>query len=617
VKTQENSTPWDFLRRYKGIYFRGEWPTLPEMFAISAKRFSARPCLTDFEGFGNSKRTIIYAQAEQKILQLAAWLNGNGIKKGDRVALTGKNSPEWTVVFFGALFAGAVAVPIDWGLREAEVENLLNEAKPKFFFVDEEKYSYFKDREDFLIKGDSENQNYSGNSEKCCSRTDSENFSSPNHDQGEICRVYSLSPKFSEKYVYNLSSLDAGALEMPEEDDLAVILFTSGTTGNPKGVMLTHKNLVSDCYIAQTRMKITEKDVFYALLPIHHAYTMQAVMIEALSVGAEIVYGKSMAVSRLMKELKEGRITMLLGVPLLFNKLLAGIMKGIKSKGSLVNFAVHLMLALSYISKKVFRKNIGKKLFRRVLEQANIYSLRIAICGGGPLAESVFKIYNQMGIDFVQGYGLTETSPIITLNPIEHFKIQSVGQYFFPYMQMKILNPSSDGVGEVAVKGPMVFKGYYNLPDETKKSFTEDGFFRTGDLGRLDKEGYLILSGRAKNLIVTDGGKNVYPEEIENAFQLEGDIAQITVQGYVKAKASKAEEIEALIYVSDELYKSLGIARDGNSQNGLVKAKIGEDVAKVNKTLRPYGRISKITILEKPFEMTTTQKVKRNYKGRN
>ncbi len=581
MKNDENSAPWDFLKRYRGIYFRGEWPTLPEMFAISAKRFSARPCLTDFEGCGNSKNTIIYAQAERKILQLAAWLNGNGIKKGDRVALTGKNSPEWTVVFFAVLFAGAVAVPIDWGLREEEAENLLKAASPKFFFVDEEKYEYFRKKED-IVGGES-----------------------------EACRVYSLSPKFSERYIYHLSSLDAGALEMPEEDDLAVILFTSGTTGTPKGVMLTHKNLVSDCYIAQTRMKISEKDVFYALLPIHHAYTMQAVMIEALSVGAEIVFGKSMAVSRLMKELKEGKITMLLGVPLLFNKLLAGIMKGIKSKGPVVSFAVRLMFVISYISKKLLKKNIGKKLFRRVLEQANIYSLRIAICGGGPLAESVFKIYNQMGIDFVQGYGLTETSPILTLNPVEHFKIQSVGQYFFPYMQMKILNPSSDGIGEVCVKGPMVFKGYYALPEETKKTFTQDGFFKTGDLGRLDKEGYLILSGRAKNLIVTGGGKNVYPEEIENAFQLETGIAQITVQGYVKDKASKAEEIEALIYVSDELCKALGVKREGCSENELVKAKTGETVAKVNKTLRPYERISKITILEKPLEMTTTQKVKR------
>lgn len=584
-KIDSNPKPWDFLEKYRGIYFKGEWPTLPEMFSISAKRFATRPCLTDFEGVASSKNTLIYAQAEQKVLQLAAWFNGNGIKKGDKVALTGKNSPEWTIVFLAAMFAGAVAVPIDWGLRENEVENLLAVAKPKFFFIDEEKFNFFENKE---------------------SESD--------------FKVYSLSKKYPEKYVYNLSSLDAGALEMPEENDLAAILFTSGTTGNPKGVMLTHKNLVSDCYIAQSRMSISEKDVFYALLPIHHAYTMQAVMIEALSVGAEIVYGKSMAVSRLMRELKEGKITMLLGVPLLFNKLLAGIMKGIKSKGAFINFVIHLLLAVSYISKKVFKKNIGKKLFRSVLEQANIYSLRIAICGGGPLAESVFKIYNQMGIDFVQGYGLTETSPILTLNPIEHFKIQSVGQFFFPYEEMKILNPSDDGIGEVAVRGPMVFAGYYNLPEETKKVFTDDGFFKTGDLGYLDKEGYLILAGRAKNLIVTNGGKNVYPEEIENAFQLVDDIAQITVQGYIKDKSSKSEEIEALIYASDEAYKKLGILRDSTDENQKkqndekIKNLINGDVEKINKNLRPYERITKITILEKPLEMTTTQKVKRNYR---
>lgn len=576
-----DSTPWDFLEKYRGIYFKGEWPTLPEMFSISAKRFSTRPCLTDFEGVASSKNTMIYAQAEQKILQLAAWFNGNGIKKGDKVALTGKNSPEWTVVFFAAMFAGAAAVPIDWGLHENEVENLLAVAKPKFFFVDEEKFNYFSDKEQFFS-----------------------------------CKVFSLSKKIPEKYVYNLSAFNAGALEMPEENDLAAILFTSGTTGNPKGVMLTHKNLVSDAYIAQSRMKISEKDVFYALLPIHHAYTMQAVMIEALSVGAEIVYGKSMAVSRLMRELKEGKITMLLGVPLLFNKLLAGIMKGIKAKGALVNFVIHLMLGFSYFSKKVFKKNIGKRLFKSVLEQANIYSLRIAICGGGPLAESVFKIYNEMGIDFVQGYGLTETSPILTLNPTGHFKIQSVGQYFFPYEEMKILNPAEDGIGEVAVRGPMVFSGYYNLPEETKKVFTDDGFFKTGDLGYLDKEGYLILAGRAKNLIVTNGGKNVYPEEIENAFQLVDDIAQITIQGYVKNEADKSEEIEALVYVSDDAFKKLGLSREKTKfDDDKIKNLINDDVEKINKNLRPYEKISRVTILEKPLEMTTTQKVKRNYKN--
>lgn len=576
-KKSNKNLPWDFLAEYKNRFFYGEWPTLPELFTITAKRFPGRPCLTDFEGPANSKNTIIYAQAERKILKLAGWFSGNGVHKGDRIAVTGKNSPEWTVVYLAAMFAGAVVVPIDWALHSSEVDNLLATAQPKFLFTDEEKFQEFKAKE------------------------------------GQY-KVYSLSPKFSEDYVYNLSSTDAGVLELPSEDDLAVILFTSGTTGTPKGVMLTHKNLVSDSFIAQTRMPLSEKDVFYALLPVHHAYTMQAVLICSLSCGAEIVFGKSMAVTRLMKELKEGKITMLLGVPLLFNKLLAGIMKGIKSKGPFVNFVIHVMLGISYFAKKVFGVNIGKKLFKSVLEQANIYSLRIAICGGGPLADSVFKIYNQMGIDFVQGYGLTETSPIIALNPVDHFKIQSVGQYFFPHMEMKILDKGADGVGEVAVKGPMVFQGYYNMPEETKKVFTEDGFFRTGDLGWLDKEGYLMLSGRAKNMIVTNGGKNVYPEEIENAFQLVTDIQQITVQGYVEDKESKSEEIEALIYVSDEVYTRMRLYREGNEQNPAVFELVKKHVDSVNKNLQPYARIKKITLLEKPLEMTTTQKVKRVYR---
>ena len=573
---KEVKKSWDFLESYRGKDFAGQWPTVPEMFSITEKRFSSRPCFTDFEGENGSKRTFTYGQVKENVLALASWFKNSGVEKGDRIAVSGKNSPEWGTVFLAGLFCGAVVCPMDYALHDNEMDNILATAKPKLFFVDEEKFQRFKN-----LSADYE--------------------------------VYSLSPKFKDEFVMDLKAEGNVDLHEALEDDLAVILFTSGTTGNPKGVMLTHKNLVSDTYIAQTRMYLNEKDVFYALLPIHHAYTMQAVFIESLSVGAEIVYGKSMAVTRLMKELKEGQITMLLGVPLLFNKLLAGIMKGIKSKGPIVYGAIKILLELSYIIKKLTGKNPGKVLFKAVLKQANIYSLRIAICGGGPLASSVFKIYNEMGIDFVQGYGLTETSPIITLNPVDHFKIESVGQYFFPWMEMKIIDAAEDGAGEVAVKGPMVFKDYYNMPEETAKVFTEDGFFRTGDIGRLDKEGYLVLCGRAKNMIVTDGGKNVYPEEIENAFQLETDIAQITVAGYVEDKESKAEKIEALVYPSDDLFAKLNLKREEDPEPDEVKNAVNEIVAKINRTLQPYARISKVTILDKALEMTTTQKVKRTY----
>lgn len=565
---------WDFLESYRGKQFNGEWPTIPEMFTITTSRFQDRSCFTDFEG--DKKRTLTYKQVQENVFSLASWFIKNGVQKGDRIAVSGKNTPEWGTVFLAGMFAGAVVCPIDYALHENEMQNLLLTAKPKFFFVDEEKFNYFS----------------SGSFEFI---------------------TCSLNAKFPKFYAYNLKADAEVNIHSCLENDVAVILFTSGTTGTPKGAMLTHKNLVSDCYIAQTRMPIFKEDIFYALLPIHHAYTMQAVFIESLSVGAEVVFGKSMAVTRLMKELKEGKITMLLGVPLLFNKLIAGIVKGIKSKGIIVYAVIKVLLEISYIIKKLTGKNPGKYIFKSILQQANIYSLRIAICGGGPLAPSVFKIYNKMGIDFVQGYGLTETSPIVALNPVDHFKIESVGQYFYPFMEMKIIDKAANGVGEVAVKGPMVFKGYYKMEEETKKVFTEDGFFKTGDLGKLDREGYLVLCGRAKNMIVTDGGKNVYPEEIENQFQLETDIAQIVIQGYMEDKSSRAEKIEALIYPSDELFKKLNLKREINDNSAKVLATVNDIVAKINKTLQPYARITKITVLEKPLEMTTTQKIKRNY----
>lgn len=582
MQSLKNYNPIKFLDEFRGKDFKGTWPTLVEVFKITVKRFGQRNAFTDWDTDDGSKRTYSYNEVYEKVEKLAKWLVQNGIKKGDRIAVTGKNSPEWATVYLATLFAGGIICPIDYALHENEIENLLATSEPKFLFVDSEKINYFISKE-----------------------TD--------------YAVYGLNRK-EQKYVYDLQPTEEVELKQyPSEEDTAAILFTSGTTDTPKGVMLSHKNLVSDAYIAQYHMIIDYNDVFYALLPIHHAYTMLAVFIESISIGAEIVFGKSMAVSKLMKELKEGKITMLLGVPMLFNKLAAGILNGIKQKGAVVYGVLKFLMEIAYIIKKITKLNVGHKMFNAVLKKANINTIRIAICGGGPLAKSVFKLYNQLGIDFVQGYGLTETSPIIALNPIQHFKIESVGKYFVGHMEMKILNPNEDGIGEICVKGPMVMQGYYKMPEETSKMFTPDGWFKTGDLGWLDSENYLMLSGRCKNLIVTEGGKNVYPEEIEDSFQLETDIQQITVQGYIANKETKSEEIEALIYPSDSLFERLGISRKDSVSNEDKKVEVlnavTKIVGKINKNLQPYQRITNIIILDKPLEMTTTMKVKRKYKN--
>lgn len=580
----DSKLPWSYLEDFRGKDFTGDWPTFPELLRIQVKRNGNRPFLTDFDGPHGTKQSYTYQQVFENVEKLAKWMISNGLKKGDRVAVMGKNSPEWAVVYLATLFASGIIIPVDNGLHEPDVINVVNTAEPSFVFCDDEKAPFYNN-----------------------------NFPS--------LKTFSLNSADKETYIYKLSALNDVAYNEPAtENDTAAILFTSGTTGKPKGVMLSHKNLISDGYIAQMNFNHYNTDVFYALLPIHHAYTMQAAFINPLESGASIVFGKSMAVSKMLKELKEGKITVMLGVPLLYNKLLAGIRKGIKAKGPVVAGILTFASAISFIVKKVLHVNIGKRLFKPVLEQASIYTIRTAISGGGPLAASVCRQYNAMGIDFIQGYGLTETSPIIALNPVEHFKIQSVGKDFSPYEDIKIIDTekviSKNGVeevGEIVIKGPMVMQGYYKMPEETKAMFTEDGYLKTGDLGWMDKDRYLMLCGRAKNLIVTSGGKNVYPEEIEDAFQLYDDVQQVTVRGYYADDDKTSEEIEALIYPSDDLYKRLGFERNNEFVQEEVLEAIQKTVNKVNKTFQSYSQISKVTLLKEPLEMTTSQKVKRNF----
>jgi long-chain acyl-CoA synthetase len=564
---KRDGTPWDFLNQYRGKYFSGEWPTVPEMFRITVERYGERPCFTIYEP---DRISFDYNEALRKIQAAARALRSYGVQKGDKVAVTGKNSPEWAVAYLAALFANAIVVPVDYQLGDNEIELLIRTAKAKILFIDEEKYDRF-----------------------------SKNPPQP------VSKVLSLRAGVGD-YVYDLDGPEFTEESPAGEFDTAAILFTSGTTDKPKGVMLSHQNIVSDCYLAQgTPFEVYHTDVFYALLPIHHAYTMLAVFIETISTGAEVVFGKKMLVKNILHDLKAAKITMLLGVPMLFNKLLAGILRGLREKGIVVYGVVRFLMGVSGFVKKTFGVNPGKRIFHAVLDKASLSTLRTCISGGGPLAPQVFRKYNQLGLDFVQGYGLTETSPIINLNPIEHYKETSVGK-IIPFIKEKILDPDERGIGEVAVKGSVVMQGYYEMPEETADCFTQDGYFKTGDLGYLDSENYLYLTGRAKNMIVTEGGKNVYPEEIENEFQLFDEIDQILIRGYVHDKKRRSEGIEAVVFPSPEFFKNKGAEVKDE-----VKARIAAIISEVNARLLPYQKIEKTTILDEPMEMTTTKKIKR------
>ena len=550
--------PLLYIEPYRGKTFTGEWPTLPEMIDISVDKFSDR---TAFRAFIPEERAYSYGQVQEYCRRISAFLCEKGIEKGDRVGVTGKNSPEWGIAYLSILHAGAVVVPIDYSLTREEASGLLARAGVKALFADGEVLDYYRD------------------------------------EHGKEYDVFSLVPGKGD-FILDLKAEGEVIPALPEEDDLAAILFTSGTTGVAKGVMLTHKNFVSDCYLAQGHMNLYEDDVFYALLPLHHSYTMLAVFIEGLSVGSEIIFGSSLVVSQLLKELKQGKVTMFLGVPLLFNKIIKSLMKGIREKGVIVYGLIKSLMFLSGTIKKLTGANVGKAMFGGILDKVSLRTNRICISGGGPLPASTFRMYNQLGIDFVQGYGLTETSPILCLNPTYAFNVNSVGK-IIPRVEGKIFEPDEDGVGEFCVKGPMVMKGYYQDQEATDAVIDGDGWFHTGDMGYLDSKNYLYLTGRAKSLIVTEGGKNVFPEEIEDKFQLYDEIEQILIRGFVLDKKMKTEGIEALVYP----------VQDGKTDTS--EERINAIISEVNRELKSYQKIARVTVLDEPMEMTSTKKIKR------
>lgn len=556
---------YQFLEPFRGKLFTGDIPTLAELFPIAAARYPDKKCLTTYNPV---KFVLTYREALNKVLTLASSLVEHGVKPGDRVILTGKNSPEWAVAYYAIASAGAIIVPLDYTLHEEELKNLIDFSEPVAALVDKEKYDAVKN---MLPAG---------------------------------VPYYSLSED-KENYVLSLENAPLAKPVKREVSDTVAILYTSGTTGIPKGVMLSNSNIVNDCFLAQMNMQIYHTDVFYALLPVHHAYTMLSVLVVGIAQSAEVVFAKRLVVKEMLKDLKDGQITIFLGVPMLFNKLIANIMKGVRDKGLVIYSIIRFLMFISGVLKKCGIK-IGKKLFgRMILDKANLSSIRICISGGGPLPPATFRMFNELGLDFVQGYGLTETSPIVTLNPIYHFKIKSVG-LVLPELNVKIINPDKDGRGEIALKGPTVMQGYYRNPSATDAVMDLNGYFYTGDMGYLDRENFLYLTGRKKNIIVTAGGKNVFPEEIEDRFQLYPEIEQILIRGFHldgKKKQDAGEMIEALVYPAEDL-------RSSGDPDGIQK-KIEDIVNSVNRQLSSYMKIARVRVVDQPFEESSTKKIKR------
>ena len=561
MKTKDNFTPWNQFDAYRGKEFSGEWPTIKELFHINTMRYPDNTC---WKEYSPKEISLTYKEAEEKVKEVSSWFLSLGVKKGDKIIVSGKNSVAWAVTYIAVQYAGCTVVPLDSSLHDED-------------FI---KFARFSDS--VVLVADNDRMKKVAGSLPMLGYASLE-------ENGTYPSIMTLSAPYRDGHVMT-------------EDDVAAILFTSGTTGTPKGVMLTNKNIVSDIFISQANMNIYPTDVFYAILPIHHAYTMLAVFMEGLGSGASVVFGKKLVVSQMLKELKEAKVTMFLGVPMIFNKLYAGLLAGVRKKGAVVYGLIRFLMGISGFLKKAFGLKVGKKMFGFLLKNLSLENCRICICGGGPLPSSTFQGFNELGLDFVQGYGLTETSPITHLNPIYAFKVESVGKNV-ALTEAKIVDADSEGNGVIYIKGPQVMKGYYKNQEATDEILDKDGWINTGDVGHIDSEGYLYLTGRAKSIIVTDGGKNVFPEEIEDKFQLYDDIEQICIIGYVKDKALKAEGIRAIIYPSKNVRETM--------KDDEIQKKMEGIISDVNKNLQAYKKISMVTVAKEPLEMTSTKKIKR------
>ncbi len=548
---------------FKGSAFKGEFPTLREMFELSVNRFGENDC---FKTIVPEKKTYTYEEVLARVKKLSYFLIKDGVKKGDKVCVSGKNSPEWAITYLAITFAGGIIVPLDYALHPEDMEKILSFGDVGIIFMDDEKIDEV-DKESKFIK-----------------------------------KRYSLESSTHHPYVLDLEGEEC-ELPTATSDEVAAILFTSGTTGMPKGVMLTHSNLMSSTLASQRIFDVFTTDVFYAILPLHHAYTMTAVFLMTISSGASCVFGKKLITPIMLRELKEGKVTMFLAVPMLFNKLLAGIMKGVEKEGAFKAGLIHFLMGFSGLFKKTFKVNIGKKLFSHILlEKVSLDKIRICICGGGPLPPSTFKHFNELGVDFVQGYGLTETSPIININPIEVYIEDSVG-VALDWVEEKIVDPDENGNGLIYVRAPMVMKGYYKNEEATREVLDSDGWLNTGDVGHIGKNDFLYLTGRAKSIIVTEGGKNVFPEEIEDKFQLYSEIEECCIIPYIIDKEKESEGIRIIIHPTDQFSKG--------KSNEEIASHMEKVVEEVNRDLQSYKKITLISVVDEPLPMTSTRKIKR------
>ena len=534
--------------------------TIPAMLRNSFTKFSDSQSLVFV---GESNRT--YAQLENEINQVVIQLIKVGVSKGDKVVILSTNMPNWGIAYFATTTIGAISVPILPDFSVTEITNIIEHSESKVLFISE----------NLLTKV----EQFKADPLKTIIRIETfEKISGQEVSNAEI------SPESLNSFIV-------------EEDDLASIIYTSGTTGKSKGVMLTHKNLIWDAEHGRLIHRMSVTDRFLSLLPLSHTYENTLALILPVMCGSSVHYLKKLPTPAvLIPALQTVKPTIIFTVPLIIEKIYK---KQIRPKFR-SNIFIKSLYGIAPF-RLFFNRIAGKKLMKTFGGELLFFGI-----GGAKLDGKVEQFLYEAKFPYSIGYGLTETAPLIAGADTGLQRLHTIGPEM-PGVEIKINQPDrKTGQGEIWAKGPNVMKGYFKEPELTKEVLTEDGWFKTGDLGLIDEKGYLAFKGRLKNIIVSASGENIFPEEIESVIN---DFNNVVESLVIERKG----KLVALVLLNmEELEIQYQVIRD---QAGLFNEKLDELIAElqayVNSRVSKFSQVHLIIVQSKPFERTPTQKIKR------
>ena len=520
--------------------------------------------------------TYTHEQVRNMVNALGTALINMGLKN-KKIAIIGENRYEWEIAYLSIVCGTGIVVPLDKSLPENELKSLIERSEVEAIF-------YTKKHEDEIKKF---RLNGTGKLKHLISM-DLEEHKDGVYSEKELIKT-------GEKLLKNGNKSFINAKINPEE--MQIMLFTSGTTSKSKVVALSHKNICSNLMDIASVLDVNSDDVFLSFLPLHHVFECTVGFLFSLYSGAQTVFCDG--IRHIVDNLKEYNVSVMASVPAIYERIFKIVRKNIEKEGNLEKI---LQKEEEYKNKSMEEK---KQIFKEIHEMLG-GNIKLLISGAAALDKTIEEKYRKLGLNLVQGYGLTETSPIIGIGTNENYRLGSIGKTV-PHVEAKIIDKDSEGIGELIVRGPNVMLGYYQNTEATKEAI-KDGWFYTGDLAKIDKDGYIFICGRKKSVIVLKNGKNIFPEEMENLVNRIEGVKESFIFGKQVSDDKDDIKINVKIVIDTEIIKNVYKVSDDEQE---IYKVISEKVKEINKTMPPYKAIRGIILTKTPLIRTTTNKIKR------